>query len=116
MTALGDLVHQTSTTTGTGNISVSTVSGKRAFGDVFGTGVTTNVFHYFISNQGAAEWEVGTGHMSDANTLVRDTVLLSSNSNNAVNFAAGTKDVTNDLPADRQITSGRAVAMTLVFG
>lgn len=42
--------------------------------------------------------------MSDSTTLVRDTVLESSNSNNAVNFASGTKDVTNDIPAAEQAT------------
>src|SRR5690606_5418771 len=68
----------------------------------FGTGSSTDVFDYFVSNRAAAEWERGTGHMSDANTLVRDTVIASSNSNNAVSFSAGTKDVTNDVPADDQ--------------
>jgi len=51
-------------------------------------------------HQSAAEWEVGTGHLSAATTLVRDTVLNSSNSNAAVNFSAGTKDVTSAYPFD----------------
>jgi hypothetical protein len=40
--------------------------------------------------------------MSDATTLVRDTVIQSTNANAAVNFSAGTKDVTNDIPAAKQ--------------
>lgn len=102
MAAIGDLVHQSSTTTGTGNLTLSAINGKRNFGDVFGTGVTTNVFYYYVSNRNAAEWEYGTGHMSDATTLVRDTVIASSNSNAAVSFSAGTLDVVNDLPSSIQ--------------
>lgn len=102
MPAIGDLVHQSSTSTGTGNLTIAAVNGKRNFGDVFGTGGTTNVFHYYVSNRNAAEWEYGTGHMSDATTLVRDTVVLSSNANAAVSFSAGTLDVVNDYPASMQ--------------
>jgi hypothetical protein len=100
-----DLIHETSTTTGTGNFTLSAVSGKIRFSDAtygFSTG-GSNVFDYYISNRDASEWERGTGSMSDANTLVRNTVIKSSNSNNAVSFSAGTKDVTNDVPADNQV-------------
>lgn len=99
---LANLVHQQSTSTGTGNLTLTTVSGKQSFSTAFGTGSTTNVFDYFVSNQGASEWERGTGHMADATTLVRDTVLESTNANAAVNFSAGTKDVVNDVPAQTQ--------------
>lgn len=97
-----DLVHENSTTTGTGNLTLAAVNGKVRFSNStygFGTGATTNVFVYYASNRAAAEWEIGAGHMSDANTLVRDTIYLSSNSNAAVSFSAGTKDVTNDVPS-----------------
>lgn len=93
-----DLVHETSTTTGTGNFTLTNVNGKRSFNTAFGTG-GTDLFDYYISNQGAAEWERGTGHLSASTTLVRDTVIASSNSNSAVSFSSGTKDVTNDVPA-----------------
>lgn len=98
-----NLVHQTSTTTGTGNLTLSTVNGKQSFSDAFGTTTSgTDIFDYFVSNQDAAEWERGTGHMSDSTTLVRDTVLESTNSDAAVNFSAGTKDIINDIPAENQ--------------
>lgn len=110
-----DLVHEASTTTGTGNLTLSEINGKRRFSSPFGTG-GSNVFDYFVSHRGAVEWERGTGSMSDANTLVRDTVIASSNSNSAVNFSAGLKDVTNDIPAANQVynenstvTDGHAV-------
>ena len=103
MPAPSDLVHETSTTTGTGNFTLTNANGKRSFNTAFGNGAPTDVFDYFISNRDAAEWERGTGHLSAASTLVRDTVKASSNAGAAVNFSAGTKDVTNDIPAARQV-------------
>ena len=99
-----DLIHETTETTGLGNLTVAAVNGRVRFGDAtngFGLG-GTDVFDYFVSHLSADEWEIGTGHMSDIDTLVRDTVIKSSNADAAVNFSAGTKDVTNDMPADRQ--------------
>ena len=96
-----DLVHETSATTGTGNFTLANANGKRSFNTAFGTG-GSNVFDYYISNRDAAEWERGTGSLSAATTLVRDTVIASSNANAAVNFSSGTKDVINDIPAANQ--------------
>ncbi len=95
---IGNLVHETSVTTGTGNQTLVAVDGKRTFNTEFGTG-GTDVFDYFISNPDATEWERGTGHMSSSTVLVRDTVIESSNGDAAVSFTAGTKIVKNDLPA-----------------
>lgn len=102
MPAPSDFVHETTTSTGTGNLTLVNVNGKRSFNTAFGTG-GTNVFDYGISNRDASEWERGTGHLLDATTLVRDTVLASSNAGAAVNFSAGTKDVVNDIPAGNQL-------------
>lgn len=109
MAAVADGVHETSTTTGTGNLTVAAVNGHRRFSDAFGTG-SGNKFEYSIGHQSAAEWERGIGYMSDANTLVRNSVVASSNSNNAVNFGAGVKDIVCDMPAKRQ-----ALAASLHF-
>lgn len=111
MPAPSDLIHQTATSTGTGNFTLVAVNGKRSFNDGFGTG-GTDLFDYYISSRDAAEWERGTGHLSDATTLVRDTVIASSNANAAVNFAAGTKDVTNDVPAAKQVTTDTTQTLT----
>lgn len=111
MPAPSDLIHQTATSTGTGNFTLAAVNGKRSFNDGFGTG-GTDVFDYYISSRDAAEWERGTGSMSDATTLVRDTVIASYNANAAVNFAAGTKDVTNDIPAAKQVTTDTTQTLT----
>jgi len=109
--APADLVHESSTTTGTGNFTLAEINGKRRFSSPFGTG-GSNVFDYFISNRSAVEWERGTGSMSDANTLVRDTVIASSNADAAVNFSAGLKDVTNDVPAAKQVTTDTTQTLT----
>jgi hypothetical protein len=118
MPAPANLIREESTSTGTGNLTLAAVNGYVRFSDStygFGTG-GTNAFWYFISNRNAAEWEIGTGHMSDANTLVRDTVIESTNANAAVNFSAGTKDVSSDIPAASQATVGKAAALAIVFG
>ena len=101
-----DLVHQTSTTTGTGAKALVAVNGRRGLEDVFGAG-GTDVFYYYVSNRDAAEWEFGSGHIDVSGDLVGDTVIKSSNSNAAVNFSAGTKDITSDWPAEKQAIHDR---------
>ena len=90
-----DRVKDSTTTTGTGNITLSgsAPTGFVAFAAVYATGSPGDLFTYCISSSGGSEWEVGTGYLSGATTLVRDVVLASSNSGSAVNFSAGTKDV-----------------------
>lgn len=98
MTSLSaDRVKDTTTTTGTGDITLSGTAptGYQSFNTAFSTG---NIFFYAISSSGS-EWEVGEGYLSASTTLVRDTVLASSNSGNAVSFSAGTKDVYCTFPA-----------------
>jgi len=99
---IGTLVHEVSTTTGTGNFTLAAANARTTFNDWFGTG-GTDLFYYAILNRDVDEWEYGTGHLSDATTLVRDTVIGSSNANALVNFSAGSKDVINDLPAEFQV-------------
>lgn len=97
-----DRVRDTSTTTGTGNITVSGTAptGFRTFSAVLSVNDT---FYYAIQSQGANEWEVGVGTYSSSNVFARTTILASSNSGNAVNFSAGTKDVFITLAAARTI-------------
>jgi hypothetical protein len=96
---VNDRVKETSTTTGTGTFDLAgAASGFQTF--VAGVG-DTNTTYYTIFNQGTTEWEVGLGTVTDAatDTLARTTVITSSNSGSAVDFAAGTKDVFCTLPA-----------------
>lgn len=86
-----DRVRETATTTGTGNFTLAgAVTSCQAFSDVCSTSDTV---YYCIAHQSADEWETGLGTYSATNTLTRTTVLASSNSGAAVNFASGTKDV-----------------------
>jgi len=105
-----NLVHQLTTGTGTGNLPLTAVPGKQTFGAAFPAG-TANECDYFVSHRTAAEWEYGTAHVT-AGALVRDTVIGSSNANAAVNFSAGDKDVTNDIPASKQVTTDTAQTLT----
>lgn len=98
----GNLVQQSTTSTGTGSVTLVAVSGKRAFSLDWPSSTPNDQFYYFISHQTASEWEFGTGHLSSSTVLVRDTVIGSSNSNSLVIFSAGTKDVVNDIPASLQ--------------
>jgi alpha-tubulin suppressor-like RCC1 family protein len=95
---IADRVKETSTTNGDSNFTLSgAVTGFQSFNDAIGIG---NACYYVIENPSVGEWEVGIGTVSDATTLVRTTILKSSNSNNAVTFTSGTKNVFVSFPAD----------------
>ena len=111
---LKDRVKETSTTTGTGTFTLAGAStGFQAF-SVIGDGNTT---YYTIVLQGGSEFEVGIGtYTLSGTTLSRTTILSSSNSNNAVNFSAGTKDVFCDYPAGKTaIQDASGSVQNLVF-
>lgn len=97
---LADRVQDTTTTTGTGSITLagSPPSGFQSFAAV-GNGNST---YYTIS--GGSEWEVGIGTYNSAGpTLNRDTVLSSSNGGALVNFSAGTKIVFVTYPSEKSV-------------
>ena len=101
--AVADRVKESTTSTGTGTINLSgTSAGFQGFVAGIGNGNTT---YYAISSQTADEWEVGIGTVTDAatDTLSRDTIISSSNSDLAVNFSAGTKDVISTLPSSKAV-------------
>lgn len=97
-----DRVRDTSTSTGTGNFTVSGTAptGFRTLSAVLSVNDT---FYYAIQSQGLNEWEVGLGTYSSANVFARTTVLSSSNAGSAVSFSAGTKDVFLTLAATKTI-------------
>ncbi len=98
---LNDRVKETTTSTGTGTINLA---GAADTFETFVAGIgTTNKCFYCISHQTANEFEVGIGTVTDASpdTLSRDTIISSSNSDSAVNLSAGTKDVFCTYPASR---------------
>jgi hypothetical protein len=110
---LADRVQETTTTTGTGAITLAgAVTGFQSFAAV-GNGNTT---FYSIADQSGSQWEVGIGtYTSSGTTLSRDTVLSSSNSGSLVNFSAGTKNVFVTYPAERAaygLTAGSNITLT----
>ena len=94
-----DRIQETSTTTGTGTLTLAgAVTGFQSF-SVIGNANTT---YYAIV--GGAEFEVGLGtYTSSGTTLSRDTVLESSNAGSLVNFSAGTKNVFVTYPAEKSL-------------
>ena len=99
---LNDRVRETTTTTGTGAVSLGgAVSGFETFAAGIGN---SNTVYYAIVHRTAAEFEVGLGTLDgDSSDLTRTTVISSSNSDSAVNFASGTKDVFCTLPASKTV-------------
>ena len=95
---LADRVKETTTTTGTGTVTLLGAStGYQSFSAI-GNGNTT---YYTIAGQTGSEWEVGIGtYTSAGTTLARTTVIASSNSGSLVNFSAGTRDVFVTYPAE----------------
>ena len=93
-----DRVKETSTTTGTGTLTLAgAVAGFQAF-SVLGDGNTT--YYTIVSG---TDWEVGIGtYTSSGTTLSRDTVLESSNAGSKITLA-GTSDVFCTYPAEKAV-------------
>lgn len=109
---LNDRVKETTTTTGTGTL---TLAGAVTGFETFGAGVgNSNTTYYAVTLPGTSEFEVGLGTLNgDSSTLARTTVISSSNSDNAVNFSAGTKTIFCTIPASKSVfldASGNIVA------
>lgn len=92
-----DRVKETSTTTGTGSITLAgAVSQFRSFQSVY---ATNDTMYYTIADQSGTNWEVGLGTLTGATILARSTVLASSNAGAAVNFTSGSLFVFTTIPA-----------------
>jgi hypothetical protein len=101
---INDRVKETSTTTGTGTFNLAGAeTGYESFVSGVGTGNTT---YYAIELNADGEWEVGIGTVTSGSpdTLSRDTIISSSNSDAAVTFSSGTKNVFCTLPAKKTIS------------
>lgn len=97
---LKDRISETTTTTGTGTLTLGgALSGFQPFSSIG----DTNTTYYCITDTTA--WEVGLGtYSSSGNTLARTTVLSNSNGNTSpITLAAGTKTVFSVYPAERAV-------------
>ena len=115
-----DRCLETTTTTGTGNITTAgAVAGFRTLNTAYGLNVW---IPYCIEAVDASDiptgdWEVGVGYLSGTTTFVRDTVKASSNADALVSFAAGTKRIFATIPAHRAgISPGQTIARTTIGG
>lgn len=95
---IADRVKETTTTTGTGDITLAGAeTGFDGFVDALGA---DELCYYAIQHRTSDEWEVGLGLISTGpDVLERVRVLSSSNNNDLVNLSLGTKDVFVTTPA-----------------
>jgi len=110
---LNDRVKETTTTTGTGTINLG---GAQTNFETFVAGIGDgNTTYYAIVHRSSAEFEIGLGTLTDASpdTLARTTIISSSNSDSAVNFSAGTKDVFCTMPASKAVHEDGSSDVTL---
>jgi len=115
---LNDRVRETSTDSGTGTLDLAgAVTGWDTFVAGIGTGNTT---YYAIHEEGTANWEVGTGTVTDAtpDTLSR-TAITSSNSDNLVDFNSGgssnTLNIFCTLPASKTMDMTLTTAGDILY-
>jgi uncharacterized delta-60 repeat protein len=107
MPLLADRVKETTTTTGTGQLTLAGApTGFQSFTTAFGNGASV---YYVIA--GGAQWEIGIG-TTGAGTLTRETVLQSTNADALVDFVAGVKDVFCSYVADRAVTTSDTATLT----
>ena len=97
---LFDRIKQTSTSTGTGDFVLSgSVNGFSDFSDHYSNG---EWLFYAISD--GTNFEVGSGQY-DAGSITNRSVFNSTNSNSAVSFSAGTKEVYASYPGQFSVFS-----------
>ena len=97
---LSDRIKETTTTTSTGTYTLGgAVSGFETFTANLSNGDTT----YYCCTDGT-DFEVGLGTFaSSGTTLARTTIISSSNSNNAVNWSSGSRDIFCTLPGSKAL-------------
>ena len=107
---LSDRIKETTTTTGTGTYTLGgAVSGFETFTANLSNGDTT----YYCCTDGT-DFEVGLGTFaSSGTTLARTTIISSSNSNNAVSWSSGTRDIFCTLPGSKALALNGDNSVTL---
>ena len=98
---IADRVRETTTTTGTGTITLGgAVTNFETFTANLSNSDTT---YYAIVDNTNGAFEVGLGTFTASGTTLARSVIASSNSNNLVDFGAGTKDVFITVPASKMV-------------
>ena len=106
---VADRVQETTTTTGTGTYTLAGAKdGFQSFGAVGNSNTT-----YYACTDGT-DYEVGIGtYTASGTTLARTTIIESSNSDAAVNWGAGEKDIFVTLPASKALVQDASDDVTL---
>jgi hypothetical protein len=102
---IANRVKETTTTAGTGTV---TLLGASAGFQSFAVIGNANTTYYTIAGQTGSQWEVGIGTYTSAGTLLARTTVLSNSSGtqpSKIDFAAGTKDVFVTYPAEYSVSA-----------
>ena len=111
---VNDRVKETTTTTGTGTITLlGAVEDFEGFSAGIGDGNTT-YYCIFHESDSYNEWEVGYGVFTASGATLTRTAITSSNGDSLESFSAGTKSVFCTLPASKGLM--KSTDGTVVFG
>jgi hypothetical protein len=111
---VNDRVKETTTTTGTGTITLlGAVEDFESFTAGIGDGNTT-YYCIFHESDSYNEWEVGYGVFTASGATLTRTAITSSNGDALESFSAGTKSVFCTLPASKGLM--KSTDGTVVFG
>ena len=107
---VADRVQETTNTTGTGAYTLGgAVPGFQTFASEVSNADTV---YYSVTDN--VNFEVGLGtYASSGGTIARTTVFTSSNSNNAVNWGVGTKNIFLTYPADKAVIEDASNNVTI---
>ena len=107
---VADRVQETTNTTGTG---AYTLGGAVVGFQTFAAAVSnTDTVYYSVTDD--VNFEVGLGtYASSGGTITRTTVFASSNSDAAVNWSAGTKNIFLTYPADKAVIEDASNNVTI---
>jgi hypothetical protein len=107
---VADRVQETTNSTGTG---AYTLGGAVAGFQTFSSEVSNaDTVYYSVTDN--VNFEVGLGtYASSGGTITRTTVFTSSNSNNAVNWGIGTKNIFLTYPADKAVIEDASNNVTI---
>ena len=115
MSAYADRAMETSTSTGTGDLTLDgAVTAHQTLNAGVGTGISFDYSVVAVDGSGSptGEWEVGVGHLSASTTLVR-TKPTKGSAATPVNFSAGTKRVFITYSAAQAVPKNKMLAMAM---
>lgn len=113
--AYADRVQENTSTSGTGTLTLGgAATGYQSFATAFPSPVGGSCDVCYGITDAGGDWEVGIGtYTSSGDTLARNIVLSSSNSNALVSFSGTGQVVWVDAPAKFYCDRGMTIAFTM---